>query len=104
MCFFTSGTRAGDIGCDPPYFKGAERNLGTLLPSIDGHTSLWGPDWVQIDIFPLCQAGKQDKWHPLPHCRDVLSSYVPLSRVIPQLSSIDFLGLRSTTVMDGAMV
>ena len=30
MRFFTSGTRAGDMRCHPPYFKGAERSLGTL--------------------------------------------------------------------------
>ena len=49
----------GDIGCHPPYFKGAERSRGTLLPSVDDHASPWGPDWVQIDSFSAYQGENQ---------------------------------------------
>ena len=33
--FFTSGTRAGDMGYTPPYFRDAECNRSTLFPPID---------------------------------------------------------------------
>ena len=59
MRSLTSGTRAGDIGCDPSYFKGAERSRGTHLPSPDDNTLLWGPDWVQTDIFSIDQGQMQ---------------------------------------------
>ena len=53
--FFTSGTREGYTGCHHPYFKGAECNGGAGFSPIDNHTSLWGPEGVQIDRFSLDQ-------------------------------------------------
>ena len=40
VCFFTSGTQAGDIGYTTPYFKDAEGSHTTLFPPINTYTEL----------------------------------------------------------------